>query len=72
MKLTSTMRVYELCNEHRWFTHGTNSQYERMFSMVRDCKPIHDIAVAIWICSDPIWTVETIEEELAKVAITDA
>ena len=71
MRLTA-MRVYELCNDHRWFTHGSNSQYERMFDMVRDAKPIHEIALVIWICSDPKWTVEEIESVLNSEVIRDA
>lgn len=44
--------VYSLCNKHNWFTGGTNTQYNRMFDMVRQGKSTHDIAVVIWICSD--------------------
>lgn len=69
-KLT-TMSVYELCNDKRWFTHGSNSQYDRMFNMVREGKPIHEIALVIWICSDPKWTVEEIESALNGVVIKD-
>jgi len=63
MKLTFR-KVYALCNEHRWFTHGSNSQYERMFKMVDGEKTIHEIALIIWICSDPKWSVEEIESIL--------
>ena len=58
--------VYRLCNAFGWFTHGTNTQYERMFQMVREGKPIHDIALAIWLCSDGE-ELETIETNLEDV-----
>lgn len=64
MPALTIIKVYELCNKHRWFTHGTNSQYDRMFDMVRQSFPVHDIATAIWICSDPEWSVKEIESIL--------
>ena len=59
-------KVYDLCNKHQWFTCGTNTQYEKMFDMVREGKPIRDIATAIWLCSNDKWTVDDIEKELKK------
>lgn len=71
MKLTFS-GVYALCNKHRWFTHGSNSQYERMFNMVEEGKPVHEIALVIWICSDPKWSVEEIESILNDEVSDDA
>ena len=36
MRRLSTLAVYNLCNDKGWFTRGDNSQYERMFDMVRN------------------------------------
>ena len=58
--------VYNLCNRNSWFTYGTNSQYNRMFEMVRQGKSIHDIAVVIWICSDGSDKIGTIERILKE------
>lgn len=68
MNKLTTMDVYELCNEHQWFTCGTNSQYEKMFDFVREANidslmidyKISELATVIWICSDDKFTVEEI------------
>lgn len=48
----------ELCISQNWFTCGTNRQYEKMFSLLnRDVitvKTLHEIAVAIWLCSENV------------------
>ena len=51
-KKLDTGDVYRLCNVNDWFTCGTVSQYNKMFDMVRENRPIHDIALVIWFCSD--------------------
>ena len=66
--MTSMMAVdklYQLCNRYQWFTHGTNYQYEKMFSMTRGDFSLKDIAVAIWICSEG-YKFENIYEILKK------
>lgn len=58
-------RVYKLCNKHRWFTSGGNSQYMAMFDMVDAKATTREIAMVIWICSDrEKWTVESIQKIL--------
>lgn len=44
--------IYRLCNEKDYFTCGSSSQYNKMFDMARKGKPAHDIALAIWLCSE--------------------
>ena len=44
--------IYILCNEKKYFTCGSNEQYDRMFDMVRNGAPANDIALVIFICSD--------------------
>lgn len=75
MKLT-TMDVYELCNKNQWFTHGTTTQYEKMFDYVAendikasDTDKISKLATMIWICSDDEFTEESIYNALYKKAL---
>lgn len=49
---SNVQKVYSLCNRYQWFTHGTNTQYERMFDMVREKRKTKDIALVIFICSE--------------------
>lgn len=48
-------QVYLLCNEYQWFTCGTNDQYYKLFTMVREKAPIEEVATVIWLCSDEKW-----------------
>ena len=58
-------RLYKLCNEHQWFTHGDVSQYNDMFEARDNGATTHDLAIMIWICSDRSkWTVESIQKIL--------
>ena len=75
MNLTTT-NVYELCNKNQWFTHGTNTQYEKMFDYVSennikasDTDKISKLATMIWICSDDEFTEESIYNALYKKAL---
>lgn len=75
MNLTTT-NVYELCNKNQWFTHGTNTQYEKMFDYVSvnnikasDTDKISKLATMIWICSDEEFTEESIYNALYKKAL---
>lgn len=59
-------KVYTLCNTEGYFTCGDNGQYDKMFDMVREERPLHDIALVIWICSEgvPLDDIETQLEAL--------
>ena len=48
-------QVYALCNEHQWFTCGSNNQYEKLFIMINEKAPIEEVATVIWLCSDDKW-----------------
>lgn len=52
-RLTGT-DVYRLCLNNSWFTCGGNGQYGRVMQAADDGMDTHDIAVAIWICSDAV------------------
>lgn len=41
-----------LCVNNGWFTAGNIEQYNKMLSMVDSLCPVHDIAVAIWLCTE--------------------
>lgn len=49
-KLTG-MDIYQLCVQNRWFTCGGNEQYARVMKAADDGMDVHDLAIAIWICS---------------------
>ena len=46
-----------------WFTAGSSRQYEKMFGMNDECRPIEEIALVIWLCSSNV-TREEVQEEL--------
>ena len=50
---TLTQKIYNLCNRERYFTCGSNRQYDLMFSMAKMPEmSTRDIAVMIFTCSD--------------------
>ena len=55
MEYLTVDQVYALCNEHQWFTCGSNNQYDKLFTMVREKAPIEEVATVIWLCSDEKW-----------------
>lgn len=44
--------LYRLCNEKKYFTCGTNEQYEKLFELNTLNTSIIEIATIIWICSE--------------------
>ncbi len=58
--------IYRLCNRKGYFTCGSAEQYKKMFELVNECAPIHDVALIIWICSDDK-DLEVIERELESL-----
>lgn len=78
--MITTGNLWSLCNKHRWFTHGTNRQYEKMFNYnneihtdmngeYRNAKldELHILSYLIWICSDDEFTQADIVEKLIEV-----
>ena len=55
MNYPTVDQVYALCNEHQWFTCGSNDQYEKLFIMINEKAPIEEVATVIWLCSDDKW-----------------
>lgn len=60
-------KIYRLCNQKRYFTCGTNSQYELMFRMStdQDFSP-RDVAVLIYGCSDDA-DLGTIQRQIEEI-----
>ncbi len=47
-----TDKLYRLCNREQYFTHGSNRQYDLMFSMAKMPEyTFRDIAMMIFTCS---------------------
>lgn len=44
--------LYRICNEKKYFTCGTNEQYEKLFALNTLDTSIIEIATIIWICSE--------------------
>ena len=55
--------LQRFCIQNNRFTCGTNEQYMKMLVMNREKKPLSEIAVAFWLCSDGV-TEEEVEKGL--------
>ena len=55
MNYPTVDQVYALCNEHQWYTCGSNNQYDKLFVMIEEKAPIEEVATVIWLCSDDKW-----------------
>ena len=50
---TLVQKIYNLCNRERYFTCGSNHQYDLMFAMAKMPEmSTRDIAIMIFTCSD--------------------
>ena len=63
--------VYHLCNEKRWYTRGSNEEYERMFQMIRDGKPLNEVATDIYEHSEiaKCGNLKIVLDELKKISV---
>lgn len=61
-RLTGT-DIHQICTSNGWFTCGGNEQYKSVMRAADNGMDPHDIAVAIWICSDAI-ALEDIEGKI--------
>lgn len=65
--LRITSEIYDLCVEKRYFTSGSNEQYQQMFNMAEDeAFSDRDVAIVIWICSSNA-DLATVEKEIAEI-----
>lgn len=44
--------IRDLCIKNRWFTNGDNEQYNKLFDLVEWDRPLSELALVIWLCSD--------------------
>lgn len=63
-RCVSSIGLRNLCISNNWFTCGSVQQYSKLFEMAESGACIHDLAVAIWICSDVAWNLVEIENIL--------
>ena len=63
-----TDSIYCLCNRNQYFTHGTNEQYDKMFSMATsEESTARDVAIMIWTCSSPETDLAEVQTEIKKI-----
>ena len=62
--------LYRICNEKKYFTCGTNKQYDKLFKLNTLNTSIIEIATIIWICSDNA-SRKDILNELLKAQLED-
>lgn len=55
-------RLYELCNEQKWFTSGSISQYQKLFDLNENGASLEELALVIYICSS-----NATREEILKI-----
>lgn len=48
----SNAALRELCIQNRWFTCGSNRQYEKMFQRASEGATLEELALIIWVASD--------------------
>ena len=59
--------IEKLCNEKNWFTLAGQRQRETLMQLLKGATA-HDIALAIWICSDSaVCKLGEVEEEVKKI-----
>ncbi len=63
--------VYRLCNEKRWYTCGSNEEYEKMFQIIRDGKPLNEVAADIYEHSEiaKCGNLAIVLDELKKISV---
>lgn len=44
--------LYRFCNDNKYFTCGTNEQYDKLFERNRKNASTTELGIIIWICSD--------------------
>lgn len=53
MKKLTVEEMYRICNKYQFFTNGDNSQYDKLFDVVReDSEDLPKIVTILWICSE--------------------
>lgn len=64
--VADTDSLIKFCVQKNWFTCGTCEQYMKMFDMNREKKPLEEIALVIWLCSEDV-TREEVQKDLEEL-----
>lgn len=59
--VTDFESLRKLCIKHKWFTAGSNEQYDKLFDANESGLPIEAIAAMIYVCSDGWWYGDILE-----------
>lgn len=62
--ITEPEQLRELCIVKKWFTCGSNRQYEKLFLENESGASIEEITLIIWLCSDSSFTKDVIRADL--------
>ncbi|WP_409969639.1 hypothetical protein RFF05_06935 [Bengtsoniella intestinalis] len=62
--MISNYELMNLCIKNQWFTAGTTTQYDKMFTVAEDGADLDCIVMLIWLCSEEPWTTATIKSTI--------
>lgn len=65
MKYYSSEKYRQVCIKYNFFSCGTNSQYEKVFTLINNGISLNELAIATYICSCN-YSLETIKSILVK------
>ena len=63
----SNQHLLRLCIQHKWFTSGSNKQYEKLFKRNTEPLPLTTLATILWMFSTG-WKEQDILDILQKEA----
>ena len=56
----------QLCIDEQWFTSGSITQYEKLFTRLNEHCPFEELVIIIWLCSDNVTKEEIRNKMLDK------
>ena len=62
MKNLTNLELQELCIKEKWFTCGSNGQYNKLFERNKQGASTEELSIIIWLCSDNIPRTEIYEK----------
>ena len=66
-RLFTKSHLREICISNKWFTEGSNSQYNKLFELNDDGADLDQLSLVIWLCSDSEkWSENEIYKELME------
>ena len=58
--------IWSLCVSKNYFTDGDNTQYTKMYDLIRAGCSARDVAVIIWVCSEGA-ELSVVEREVSAI-----